>query len=42
MVAKGPYLLELCPFIGFQILPYLKIFEQISQELWKLESWKFV
>ena len=26
MVAKGPLLLELCPLIGFQILPFLKIF----------------
>ena len=26
MVAKGPQLLEFCPFIGFQILPFLKIF----------------
>ena len=25
-MAKGQYLLELCPFIGFQILPFLKIF----------------
>ena len=24
--AKGPLLLELCPFVGFQILPFLKIF----------------
>ena len=26
MVAKGPMLLELCPLIGFQILPLLKVF----------------
>ena len=26
MVAKGPLLLELCPVIGFQIFPFLKIF----------------
>ena len=26
MVAKGPKLFELCPLIGFQILPFLKIF----------------
>ena len=26
MVAKGPSLLQLCPFIGFQILSFLKHF----------------
>ena len=26
MMAKGPRLLDLCPLIGFQILPFLKIF----------------
>ena len=26
MKAKGPIFLELCPFMGFQILPFLKIF----------------
>ena len=26
MVAKGPKLLELCPLVGFQMVPLLKIF----------------
>ena len=27
IVAKGPLLKELCPLLGFQILPFLKFFE---------------
>ena len=42
MLAKGPYFMELFPFLSFQILPFLKMFVTYFSGTKKLENWKFV